>query len=178
MILLMGIAGSGKGTQGNRLAAQCGLHLFSMGEVLRMYVSGKQRERMLAGELLADDEIIKIVDEVLKALSSEEDVLMDGFPRTIKQAEWLMEQVKNGRFKLNIAFHLNASRETVKRRLLNRARIDDKEAAIEERFAEYERSTMPLLKWLSENGVKVIEINAERSVEEVNDDMVSHLKDK
>lgn len=175
MILLMGIAGSGKGTQGKMLADARGYHLVSMGEVLRMYVTGEQRERMLAGELLDDSEIIKIVDQVLGSILNGAEVLMDGFPRTIPQAEWLLEQVKAGRFKLDLAFHLVASREAVKKRLLARARIDDVDSAIEERFNEYERSTRPLMDWLKDNGVRVIDVNAERSVEEVNDDLVKYL---
>jgi adenylate kinase len=175
MILLMGIAGSGKGTQGKMLADARGFHLISMGEVLRMYVTGKQRERMLAGELLDDREIITIVDQVLSSLPDSEEVLLDGFPRTIPQAEWLLEQVKAGRVQLQLAFHLVASREAVKQRLMQRGRIDDKEAAIEARFDEYERSTSPLLDWLSKHGVEVVDVDAERSVEAVNDDLVKHL---
>lgn len=177
MILLMGIAGSGKGTQGKMLADQHGLHLISMGDVLRMYVTGEKRRRMLAGELLDDQEIIEIVERVLSSLGDSEQVLLDGFPRTIPQAKWLLEQARSGQFKLDTAFHLQASHEAVKKRLLNRARIDDKEGAIEARFNEYERSTTPLLKWLADNGVKVINIDAERPVKEVNNDLVAHLKE-
>ncbi len=176
MILLMGIAGSGKGTQGKMLADQHHMHLMSMGDVLRMYVTGQQRERMLAGELLGDKDIIELVDQVLKSIPSDEEVLLDGFPRTIPQAEWLLEQSKTGRFKLRMAFHLVASRTAVKERLLGRGRIDDKEHAIEARFNEYERSTTPLLHWLSEQGIKVVNVNAERSVDVVNDELVQHLK--
>jgi adenylate kinase len=175
MILLMGIAGSGKGTQGKMLADQNGLHLVSMGDVLRMYVTGKQRERMLAGGLLDDSEIIKVVNKVLSSISDDNDVLLDGFPRTIPQAEWLTSQANSGKFKLNLALHLVASREAVKKRLIKRARFDDIEASIEARFDEYERSTLPLIKWLSQNGVEVININAERPVEEVNKDIVAYL---
>jgi adenylate kinase len=176
MILLMGIAGSGKGTQGKMLADQHNLHLISMGDVVRMYVTGEQRERMLAGELLNDQEVIGIVDKVLKSLPNDQEVLLDGFPRTIPQAEWLLEQVKAGRFKLDTAFHLVASREAVKKRLLNRARIDDKEDAIEARFDEYEKSTAPLLDWLAQHGVNVVNVDAERSVEEVNTELAQHLQ--
>lgn len=175
MILLMGIAGSGKGTQGTMLADARGLHLVSMGEMLRMYVTGKQRERMLAGELLDDQEIITIIDQVLSSLPPGEEVLLDGFPRTIPQAEWLMEQVKAGRFELNTAFHLVASKDAVRQRLMKRGRVDDKDHAIEERFNEYERSTVPLLAWLSQHGVDVIEVNAERSVDEVNNDLMAYI---
>jgi adenylate kinase len=176
MILLMGIAGSGKGTQGKMLSDQYGYHLISMGDVVRMYVTGKQRERMLAGELLDDNEIIEIVDKVIKSLPSNEEVILDGFPRTIPQAEWLINQAKSGNFEVNMALHLTASREAVKARLLKRARIDDKETAIEARFDEYERSTMPIIKWLEDNCVNVKNINAERSVDEVNDELVDLLK--
>jgi adenylate kinase len=177
MILLMGIAGSGKGTQGKMLADQYGLHLISMGDVLRMYVTGKQRERMLRGDLLDDNEIIAIVDKVLASIPDNETVLMDGFPRTIPQAEWLLNQVEAGHFQLDVALHLQASRDAVKQRLLGRARIDDTEAAIEARFKEYERSTMPLLKWLSDHNVTVINVDAERSVEAINTDLAKHLQD-
>ena len=175
MILLMGIAGSGKGTQGKMLADTRGFHLISMGEVLRMYVTGEQREKMLAGGLLDNQEIIELVDQVLKSLPDDKEVLMDGFPRTIRQAEWLLEQVKKDRFKLSAAFHLVASQKAVKERLVKRARIDDVEGAIEKRFEEYRRSTEPIIKWLSEHDIQVTDINAERSPEAVNTDIISHL---
>lgn len=177
MILLMGMAGSGKGTQGKMLADLNRIHLISMGDVLRMHATGKQRERMLAGGLLGDEEIIHIVDRVLSSLEDDPNqVLLDGFPRTIPQAEWLLEQVKAGRFTLDHIFHLVASREALKKRLLNRGRIDDKADVIEERFNEYERSTAPLLEWLEAQGLTITNINAERPVEEVNTDLMNHLK--
>ena len=172
----MGIAGSGKGTQGKMLADKYGLHLISMGDVVRMYVTGKQRERMLAGGLLDDKEVITIVDKVLASIPDKQTVLMDGFPRTIPQAEWLLEQVEKGRFQLDMALHLKASQEAVKQRLISRARIDDTEEAINARFSDYDRSTKPLLAWLSDHNVKVINIDAERSEQEVNNDMSQYLQ--
>lgn len=176
MILLMGIAGSGKGTQGKMLSDKHKFHLISMGDVLRMYVTGQQRERMLAGELLDDQEIIAIVDKVLNSIPDNEEVILDGFPRTLPQAEWLVEQVKTGRFKIRTALHLVASREAVKARLIDRARIDDTEDSIEQRFDEYERSTAPILEWLAANGVDVYNAQAEQSREEVFKDLETHLE--
>lgn len=175
MILLMGIAGSGKGTQGKMLADDRGFHLISMGEVLRMYVTGEQRKKMLSGGLLDDNEIIEIVDKVLATIPDNEEVLMDGFPRTIPQAEWLLEQVESGRFALTQGFHLVASQEAVKARLMNRGRIDDTEEAISERFQEYKRSTQPLISWLREHDINIIDVNAERSAEVVNQEIVDQL---
>jgi len=176
MILLMGIAGSGKGTQGKMLSDQHQFHLVSMGDVLRMYVTGQQRKRMMAGGLLDDAEIISIVDKLMSTISNSEEVILDGFPRTIPQAEWLAKQVEAGRFNLNIAIHLVATRKAVKERLLKRARLDDKEASIEARFDEYEKSTLPLIKWLEEHNVKVMNIDAERPVDVVNKDLVDIIK--
>jgi adenylate kinase len=176
MILMMGIAGSGKGTQSKLLADRHGFHLVTTGDVLRMYITGEQRQKMLRGELLNDDDIIAIMDKVLESITNGIDILMDGFPRSIPQAEWLLQQSKEGRFPLKMAFHLVASREAVKARLLDRARIDDQTDAIDKRFDEYERSTLPLIEWLKSNGVPVIDVDAERSVEEVYQDLDSHLQ--
>ncbi len=172
----MGIAGSGKGTQGKMLADRFGFHLLSMGDILRMYLTGEQRAQILSGRLLSDEETIAIVDKVLASIPDQEEILLDGFPRTIPQAEWLKNQSESGRLSLKFAFHLVASRDAVKERLLKRARIDDKEDAIESRFDQYEKSTIPLIKWLEDNGVKVYSIKAERSVEEVNDELVDIIK--
>lgn len=175
MILLMGISGAGKGTQSQLLSRDKGFRLFPMGEILRASLTGAQRERIMKGGLLDDDEIIAIVD---KAMQDEPDdhLIMDGFPRTIPQAEWLLAQVEAGRFNLSNVFHLRASREAVKQRLLNRHRDDDREEIIEERFRQYEKATEPLLEWFGQNGIKVEDIDAERSVDAVNDDLVKRLK--
>lgn len=176
MILMMGMAGSGKGTQGKMLADAHNMHLISMGDVFRTYATGVVREKMLAGALINDDETIALIDKVLGTLDDSGDILLDGFPRSIPQAEWLLEQANSGRFELDAAFHLVASREALKKRLKVRGRIDDTDEVIEARFDEYERATAPLLDWLGEHGVPVINVDAERSVEAVNTDLVKHIK--
>jgi adenylate kinase len=113
VILLMGMPGSGKGTQGKILADRHSFHLISMGELVRLYVTGQRRQQMLSGVLLDDQEIITILDSVLSSIKDDEECILDGFPRTIPQAQWLMEQIKTGRFSLNRVFHLVASREAV-----------------------------------------------------------------
>jgi adenylate kinase len=171
----MGMPGSGKGTQGKILADRHGFHLISMGELVRLYVTGERRKQMLAGTLLDDTEIIAIIDKVLLSIKDDENCILDGFPRTIPQAEWLLEQVKQGRFTLTKVFQLVASREAVVNRLSHRGRMDDDQNVITERLKEYDRLTQPLINWFDKNDVAVIDVNAEREVEAVNDDLEKYL---
>ncbi len=175
MILIMGIAGSGKGTQSKLLADKYNFHLITMGDVLRQSASEQQRQKMEAGILLDDQEIIQLIDKFLAALPQDEEVLLDGFPRTLPQAEWLIKEVESGRFKLRTAIHLVASREAVKERLIGRARTDDVEGAIEQRFDEYEKSTAPILDWLRQHNIDVYDVNGEQSIQHVQQDIAKHL---
>ncbi len=175
MIILVGIAGSGKGTQGKLLADNYGYQWISSGEVLRSHVTGERWKRMLAGELLDDEEIIRIWTEVLRTIKDKNKCVLDGFPRTIPQAEWLLDQSRQQNFKISKVLNLLASREAVKARLLDRARQDDHSSAIEARFQEYERSTVPIIEWLEKAGVEVVKINAEQPIEDVQKDIVKFL---
>lgn len=176
MILLMGIAGSGKGTQGALLAREHGLHVVSTGELLRNYGSAEQHKRMLTGEILADEEVTALLDTALSDLTDKDKVILDGYPRRISQADWLLEQASTGHFKLDKVLHLVVSREAVKARLLDRGRQDDHHDAIEERFNEYERATVPILKHLEEAGVPVVEVNGEQPVQAVHQAIMDSLK--
>ena len=175
MILMMGIAGSGKGTQSKLLSENNGFELLTMGDVLRQNATDAQRQKMEAGILLGDDEIIEVVDKALSKLGDSSEVILDGYPRTLPQAEWLIKQIKNNRFKIKAAIHLTASKEAVRERLIDRARTDDVDGAIEKRFAEYEKSTSPIIDWLRQQNVTVFDINGERPVEIVHQDILSRL---
>jgi adenylate kinase len=176
MIILLGIAGSGKGTQGKLLADEYGYHWISSGEILRMYVTGERRQRMLAGELLDDEEIIRIWDKVLASIVDKDECVLDGFPRTIAQAEWLLKEAKHGRFQVTEVLHLVASRRAVTSRLLERGRQDDHEKAINARFDEYEKSTLPIINWFIKEGIKVEKIDAEQPIQAVHKDILKCLK--
>jgi len=176
VILLMGLPGSGKGTQGKMLSDHHNLHLISMGEIIRMYVTGARRQRMLAGELLDDDEVIDILERVLDSLPDDSEYVLDGFPRTVPQAEWLKKRLQDKHSKIRCVIHLTASPEAVKSRLHARGRIDDRDEVIEERFREYEQLTRPLLKWYETNSIKVCDVNAERTPDQVHDEIMQALE--
>ena len=175
MILLMGLPGAGKGTQGKIMADKHGMHLVSMGDVIRLYITGERRKGMLSGELLDDNEVIYLLDQVLSGIPNKDLCVLDGFPRTIPQAEWLVKKAKRENFKIYGVIHLAANEETVRERLHSRGRLDDRDDVIEERFKEYNNLTKPLLSWFKKQGIEVIDVDAERSVDEVNDDVTRAL---
>ncbi len=160
MIVLMGVAGSGKSMQGRMLADERGYAWISTGEILRVLVTGKRRQEMLQGKLLSDAEMIRMMDKVLDLIDLKEEFILDGFPRTLKQADWLVDQVQLGRFNITSVIHLTASEDVVLKRLTGRGRLDDTEEAIRHRFEEYEAVTQPILADFRSRGVVVHDIDA------------------
>jgi adenylate kinase len=169
MIILMGVAGSGKSKQGKILADEHGYAWISTGEILRVLVTGKRRHEMLQGKLLSDSEMIHLMDKVLELIDTKQEFVLDGFPRTVPQTDWLLEQVHKGRFKLTAIIHLDASEDVVRSRLLDRARPDDTDQAITERFDEYRAITLPIIAHLEQMGAKVCKIDAARDERTVHD---------
>ena len=169
MIILMGVAGAGKSMQGKMLADEHGYAWISTGEILRVLVTGKRRQEMLEGKLLSDEEMINLMDKVLELIDTRQEFVLDGFPRTVPQADWLLEQVHKGRFELSAVVHLTASEEVVRGRLLERGRQDDTEEAIAKRFNEYHNSTMPIIDHFKKEQANVCDIDASQPPREVHD---------
>lgn len=172
MIIFMGVAGSGKSSQGKMLADKLGLPWLSTGEFLRMLVSGERRKRMVSGELLDDQEIIAMVQKIFQLIDTDEEFVLDGFPRSTAQADWLLSQVKHGQLKVSAVINLEASEEAVSKRLLERGRPDDTKAAITARFREFEEAIKPVLSQFKEMNVPVYDINGEQAPYKVHDDIL------
>jgi adenylate kinase len=177
VIVLMGVAGTGKSMQGKLLADEHGFPWISTGEILRVLVTGKRRQEMLQGKLLSDDEVIKVLDKVLELIDTNQRFVLDGFPRTVEQADWLLEQAKNGRFKISAVIHLMASEKVVKNRLIERGRVDDTEEAINKRFEEYRNVTLPIIDHFRKEGIQVYDIDAAQSPRTVHDQIVNYIDD-
>lgn len=164
MILLMGIAGSGKGTQGKLLAEAHGYQVISTGELLRNYGSDEQHARMQNGEILGDDEVTEMLDKALRQMDDQNRTILDGYPRTVAQSKWLLADDKKDRFHIQYILHLVTSREAAKNRIQIRARSDDNDGAIETRFNEYEQTTLPMLEYYRQIGIEIIEVDGEKQV--------------
>jgi adenylate kinase len=176
MIIFMGVAGAGKSMQGRRLADEFGLPWVSTGEFLRMLISGDERKDMVQGKLLDDEEIIRLVQKVFNVIDVDEEFILDGFPRTTGQADWLLSQIKHGQLNLTAVIHLTATEDVVKQRLLNRGRQDDTDEAIAKRFNEYREHILPILDQFKAAGVKVCDIDGDKSISEVHDTISEALQ--
>ena len=163
----MGVAGVGKSVQGRWLADEVGLPWLSTGEFLRMLVTGKRRKEMLEGKLLDDSEMISLADKIFHMIDIKEEFILDGFPRTKQQAEWLTAQHKAGLINISMVLHLEASEEVVSERLLARGRQDDTKEAIAERFREYKKVTLPIIKQFEKKKITVSHVSGEDSPENV-----------
>jgi len=172
MLLLMGAAGAGKSIQGHQLADQYGYAYISTGEIFRVLITGKRRNEMLEGKLLSDDEVITVVDKVLELIDTKEQFILDGFPRTKPQVDWLLEQHKAGRFDLPEVINLEITEDVVRDRLNKRGRLDDTESAIGYRFKQYQAVTRPLLKYMQQNGITIHDIDADRDPQAVHRDIL------
>ncbi len=178
MIVLMGVAGAGKSMQGRLFADEHGYAWISTGELFRVLVTGERRQQMLEGKLLSDGEVIAMVQKSLNLINPDQEFLLDGFPRTIVQANWLLEEIKSGRLKMTAVFNLVASDDVVKRRLMNRGRQDDTEQSIELRFKEYKTLTEPIIDLFHKAGVIVYDVNADLDPASVHGEIMSHLYNK
>jgi adenylate kinase len=172
MIIFMGLAGAGKSTLGQLLAAHLHCPWVSTGNLLRQSMDPKTQAQMLRGEIINDEQTLLVLDEEFRRIdASSSQFVLDGSPRTMRQAKWLIEKTKNGELKINGVFHLNISKDAAKDRLLHRHRPDDHEAAIAERFREYEEAIIPIIDYLKEQGCKIYEIDADQPPEKVEVDV-------
>jgi adenylate kinase len=172
MIIFMGVAGAGKSTLGQLLAAHLHCPWVSTGQLLREKMDSDIQAKMLKGEIISDEQTLSVLDEEFRRIdASQSQFVLDGSPRTMRQAEWLVEKAKNGELKITAVIHLEASKKVAKQRLLARKRPDDHESAIEERFHEYDENIVPLIKYFESQGYKVHHINSERTPEEVEADI-------
>ena len=175
MIILMGMPGSGKGTQGKMIADAFGFQYVSTGEMLRHYATHDQIARMNRGELLNDQEIITMMEAVFGTAKDPNMILLDGFPRSVPQAEWLLEQIKDDGFAIDHVFHLVVSQEVVRGRLQRRGRDDDTEESMGHRFEFYSSITLPILDYFKSQGVPVYDIDAAKTPPEVHEEIKPYL---
>ncbi len=183
-MILLGGPGSGKGTQGEKLAEALGVPRISTGEALRAAVKSgspvgrKARQAMDAGDLVADELVVGIVEERLAQPDAAEGFILDGFPRNLTQARTLDGLLALRAQPLQAALYLEVPEEELVQRLLARARelgrSDDREEIIRCRLRVYEQETHPLLDYYAARG-KLIHVPGIGTVEAITRAIIERL---
>ncbi len=162
MIIIMGSVGSGKSEQTARLSSRLGIPSLSTSHLLREHLTPAREAKMRAGDLVDDEEIIELLQpELVKVQADKKEFLLDGFPRSVPQAAWMVDQIKAGKIKFKAIIKLNVSDEAVLKRMLSRGREDDKEEIIRHRLDAYHNTTIPVVDYLRQQGIEVDEVDGE-----------------
>jgi adenylate kinase len=177
-ILVLGPQGSGKGTQAKRIKSTYGLPHIATGDMLREMRElptdlGRELKAVMdVGKLVDDELMIKLIRDRLSRGDTLGGFVLDGFPRTMPQAEALDDLLRELDRELDVVFDFQLSdRGVLIQRMLGRAaeeaRPDDNPDAMAVRLDLYERETAPLVEYYRTHQANVVGIHADRSVEEV-----------
>jgi adenylate kinase len=158
-IIFIGPPGAGKGTQAAKLVQRLGIPHLSTGDMLRL--AQKQNTElgrlaasyMSAGQLVPDDLVTRMVQQRLAADDCRQGYLLDGFPRTIAQAEALDDHLRQTRTPLDAVIELQVDQHELVRRMADRGRSDDAPDVIQKRLEAYQRQTQPLLRYYANQGL-------------------------
>ena len=175
-ILLIGPPGSGKGTQGQRLADRLGIEHIATGDLLRAEVEqgtdiGREAAAIMdRGELVPDDVIIRMVIPRITAAADANGYLLDGFPRSVPQAEEARGMAERADASPDVVVYLDAPADELVQRILKRAeqegRADDTCEVVANRLDVFEKATRPLVDYYRDRGLLRV-IDANRSEDEV-----------
>ncbi len=169
-LVLVGPPGAGKGTQAVRLAERLGVPHISTGDLFRANLSemtplGVEAKRYMdAGDLVPDEVTSRMVRSRLDEADAAKGFILDGFPRTVRQAETLDTMLDELGAALDAVVEFAAADEVVVQRLLGRGRSDDTEDVIRNRQKVYRDETAPLLEYYRD---KLVSVDAVGSVDEV-----------
>lgn len=171
-MIFLGPPGSGKGTQALILAERVGIPAISTGAMLREAVAvgtplGVEVEAIMASGRLADDATMAgVVRERLELGDAGEGFILDGYPRTLVQADDLAGILEDSDLDLDAVVQIDVEEEELVRRALARKRADDTEEIIRERLAVYHAQTKPLVEHYRQRGV-LLAVNGNQSIDQV-----------
>jgi adenylate kinase len=177
-VIVLGPQGSGKGTQAKKIASTYGVPHIATGDMIREMkerptdLGRELREIYDRGDLVDDEMMIRLIRDRLDRGDTLPGFVLDGFPRTLVQAEALDELMSELSRPVDVVFDLQVpDRQQLLNRLLKRAaeenRSDDTPEAIQRRLELYERETAPLVEYYRSTRGNVVGIHADRAIENV-----------
>ena len=186
-IVFFGPPGSGKGTQAKLLAKDLNILHLSTGDILRDKLSEgdslsiKLKNIMSSGNLVSDEILNQIIADKLLSKECSNGFILDGYPRTILQSEFLLSFNKSNDFNLDIIFNFKIDFKLVQERIINRSkqeqRSDDNIDVIKTRLDQYTRETYPVSQFFSENfNQNFFSIDASQEVSKIQKELMNIIK--
>jgi len=181
-LLLIGAPGAGKGTQAERLAERFGIAHISSGDLLRQHVREQTsigrtiKSYVDKGDLVPDAVVLDMLRKPVVAAVEAGGYVLDGFPRTVEQAEASFAVAQALGVEVQAAIHLDVPREELVRRLLARRRgSEDTEAVIEHRLEVYLEKTVPLLAYYAGREL-IFAVDGAQPPDAVHEEIVARLR--
>jgi adenylate kinase len=181
-IILLGPPGSGKGTQAQRLVQRYGIVQLSTGEMLRAAVAAgspvglRAKDIMASGGLVPDDVVVGVIADRIELPDARKGFILDGFPRTVPQAEALDDLLRHKHLKLDAVIELRVNESALLQRVETRVaemqargaevRVDDTPEVLTKRLATYRSLTEPLIHYYSERR-KLLTVDGMMTIEQV-----------
>ena len=179
-IVIFGPPGAGKGTQSKFIVKKYNIYQLSTGDLLRSEIKNgtelgnKIASIMNSGELVSDKIVSDLIEKFISNQTYKNQIIFDGYPRTLSQAKNLDILLKKYKQKIDIVLKLNVTLETIKKRILERKskekRADDNEDIAIKRFQTYEKSSEPVLDYYRQTKLLKV-VNGENSISQINDEI-------
>jgi len=192
-LVLLGPPGAGKGTQSERIVARYNIIPLSTGDLLRAAVAAgsslgrKVKDIMARGELVPDDLVVALIAERIEAPEAKNGFILDGFPRTVKQAEALDRLLMERKLKLDAVVELKVDEgiliERIEKRIAETkakgqaVRADDDPAVLKQRVVNYRKQTAPLSDYYRQKGM-LAAIEGMQAVDKVEADIERALQER
>jgi len=174
MILFFGPAGAGKSVQGQMLAERENWPWVSTGKLFRESQDPEIQRIIAQGILISSEVTQNLLAETLDGTRNQQ-VILDGFPRKIEQAEWLMENQKEYEYKVDLVIVVDVTKEEILKRLALRGRTDDDPSIIEERLNIYHQEVDPILNYLTEQDVSIVHVDGIGQVEDIHEQVIAEV---
>lgn len=183
-VLMIGAPGAGKGTQAVRVADFFGITHISSGDLLRDHIKrgtaiGRSAKTYVeSGDLVPDSVVLDMLRKPVVSANEAGGYVLDGFPRTVPQAEAAYLAAKDLGVAVQVAVHLDVPRDELVRRMLARARgAEDTQEVIEHRLDVYDEKTLPLLEYYAQRE-RLVSVNGARPMDEVSWSIMVQLKER
>lgn len=176
MIIFFGPAGAGKSVQGQILSARYGWRWLSAGQLLRDSKDPELVSQMQGGNLVDDHKVNEIMGVALKNAKDIDRVILDGFPRQLSQAKWLVDSEPDHERSIKMVVVFEVPKSEILRRLQVRGRVDDTPEVIEKRLRIYRQEIYPILDYLNDKGVYIVHLDGTGTVGQVHDRLQAEME--